>query len=366
METKMNVIEDRIKITKVKKSKIENVNWNTLGFGKVFSDHIFVVDYIYGQWEEGKIIPYSDMAFEPTMCTLHYGQTIFEGLKAYLDINGDVNIFRPDRNAKRLNNSATRLVMPEYPEEKFLEAINDLVAVEKDWIPKERGQALYLRPVMFGSSNFLGVHSSDNYKLVIICSPVASYYAAGLKPVSILVSHEYVRAVRGGLGMAKTAANYAASLLAGKEAKAKGFDQVLWLDGVHQEYVDEVGAMNIMFVIGDELVTPTLDQGSILPGVTRETVLALAKEKGIKTSERRIRISEVYDAHERGELKEVFGTGTAAIISPVGKLNYKGKEIVINNNEIGPVAHDMYETIVGIQRGELEDTHGWIHKVASI
>lgn len=362
----MNVIDNKIKITRVESSKIENVNWDALGFGKVFTDHIFVADYKNGQWEEGKIIPYSTMAFEPTMCTLHYGQTIFEGLKAYIDVNGGVNIFRPDRNASRLNNSATRLVMPEFPEERFLEAVSELVAVEKDWIPKERGQALYIRPVMFGSSNFLGVHSSENYKLVIICSPVASYYSAGLKPVNILVSHEYVRAVRGGLGMAKTAANYAASLLAGKEAKAKGFDQVLWLDGVHQEYVDEVGAMNIMFVIGDELVTPTLEQGSILPGVTRETVIALAKEKGIKITERRIRISEVYDAHERGELKEIFGTGTAAVISPVGKLNFKGKEIVINNNEIGPVAHDMYETIVGIQRGETEDSHGWIHKVSSI
>ncbi|TNE36032.1 branched-chain amino acid aminotransferase [bacterium] len=362
----MDAIEDKIKVKRAKESKLNNVNWDTLGFGKVFSDHIFVADYKNGNWQEGHILPYGEMAIEPTMCTLHYGQTIFEGLKAYNDISGGINIFRPDRNAKRFNNSATRLVMPNFPEERFLEAVSELVSLEKDWIPKQRGQALYIRPVMYGSSNFLGVHSSENYKLIIICSPVASYYATGLKPVSILVSHEYVRAVRGGLGMAKTAANYAASLLAGKEAKAKGFDQVLWLDGVHQEYVDEVGAMNIMFVIGDELITPTLEQGSILPGVTRETVLALAKEKGIKTSERRIRISEVFDAHDRGELKEVFGTGTAAIISPVGRLNYKGKEIIINNDEIGPIAHDMYETIVGIQRGETEDTHGWNYKIMNI
>lgn len=362
----MNVIDDTIKIKKSNETKINSVDWNKLGFGKVFSDHIFVSDYKDGQWQNSRIVPYDSMEVEPTMCTLHYGQTIFEGLKAYLDVDGSVNIFRPDKNARRLNNSAERLVMPKFPEELFLEAVSQLVAIEKDWIPKERGQALYIRPVMYGSSNFLGVHSSEEYKFIIIASPVASYYAAGLKPVSILVSHEYVRAVRGGLGMAKTAANYAASLLAGKQAKEKGFDQVLWLDGVHQEYVDEVGAMNIMFVIGDELVTPTLDQGSILPGVTRETVLTLAKEKGMKTSERRIRISEVFDAHERGELKEVFGTGTAAIISPVGKLTYKGKEIVINNNEIGPVAHDLYDTIVGIQRGETEDTHGWINKVATI
>jgi branched-chain amino acid aminotransferase len=359
----MNTIEDRITIKRATVSKIDKVNWDTLGFGKVFSDHIFVADFINREWQDGKIIPYGEMPIEPTMCTLHYGQTIFEGLKAYNTVDGGVNIFRPDRNAKRMSDSATRLVMPSFPEERFVEAVAELVALERDWIPKKRGQALYIRPVMYGSSNFLGVHSSENYKFIIIASPVASYYSTGLKPVSILVAHEYVRAVRGGLGMAKTAANYAASLLAGKEAKEKGFDQVLWLDGVHQEYVDEVGAMNIMFVIGDEIVTPTLEQGSILPGVTRETILTLAKEKGIKASERRIRISEVFDAHERGELKEVFGTGTAAIISPVGRLNYKGKEIIINNNEIGPIAHDMYETIVGIQRGEVEDTHGWNYKV---
>lgn len=359
----MNEIDERIKVKRATVSKIDKVDWDTLGFGKVFSDHIYVADFKNGEWQEGEIIPYGEMSVEPTMCTLHYGQTIFEGLKAYRAIDGSANIFRPDRNAKRMSNSATRLVMPSFPEDRFIEAVNDLVALENDWIPNKRGQALYIRPVMYGSSNFLGVHSSTNYKFIIIASPVASYYSTGLKPVSILVAHEYVRAVRGGLGMAKTAANYAASLLAGKEAKEKGFDQVLWLDGVHQEYVDEVGAMNIMFVIGEELVTPSLEQGSILPGVTRETILTLAKEKGIKASERRIKISEVFEAHERGDLKEIFGTGTAAIISPVGRLNYKGREIIINNNEIGPIAHDMYETIVGIQRGELEDTHGWVHKV---
>lgn len=356
----MNFLEDTLNITKTDESRINKVNWDALGFGKTFSDHIYVSDFIDGRWTEGEIIPYQNMQVEPALCTLHYGQTIFEGLKAFKNVNGGINIFRPDKNAKRYRNSAQRLVMPEFPESQFLDAIRELVRIDKDWIPSKRGRALYIRPVQFGTSNFLKVDSSETYKNIIMTSPVASYYPEGLKPVKILVSHEYVRTVRGGLGMAKTAANYAASLLGGKEAKKQGYDQVLWLDGVHREYVDEVGAMNIMFVIDDELITPSLDQGSILAGVTRETVLALAEEKGIKATERKIRISEVFEAHKRGKLQEVFGTGTAAIIAPVGLLHYKGDTIEINNMEIGPIAQDMYDTIVGIQRGEIEDTHGWI------
>lgn len=362
----MNTLESTIKVNKIENSKLDKLNWDNLGFGKNFSDHIFVVDYINGEWQEGEIRPYDVMEFEPALCTLHYGQTIFEGLKAYKDVNGGINIFRPDKNAKRLNNSATRLVMPEFPEEKFIEAVKELVKTDYKWIPEKRGQALYVRPVMFGSGNFLGVHSSDSYRLIIMTSPVASYYPEGLKPVKILVTHEYVRTVRGGLGMAKTAANYAASLLAGKKAKAAGYDQVLWLDGVEQKYIDEVGAMNIMFLIGDKLITPTLDQGSILPGVTRETVLTLAEENGIQTEERKISIDEVFEAHRKGELKEVFGTGTAAIISPVGLLHYKDESIIINDSKIGPVAQNFYDTIVDIQRGEKEDTHGWVHHIDTI
>lgn len=348
-----------IKITRAKESNIDKVDWNNLGFGRYFADHVFVADYIDGKWTDGEIVPYSAMLFEPGMCTLHYGQTIFEGLKAFRTVDGNVNVFRPDMNAKRLNTSAQRLCIPEFSEYKFLDAIHDLVKVDQNWIPKERGQSLYLRPLVFGTGNFLGVHTSDTYRLIIMSSPVASYYAEGLSPVKILVSHEFVRTVRGGLGMAKTAANYAASLLGAKKAKEAGYSQVLWLDGVSLEYIDEVGAMNIMFKIGDELVTPPLSSGNILAGVTRDTVIHLAKELGLPVAERAIKVKEVFDAHRVGLLNEVFGTGTAAVISPVGLLHYNGNSISINNNNIGEYSQKFYDMITSIQHGEVEDKNNW-------
>lgn len=348
-----------IPIKKATSSRMGLTDWEHLGFGKYFADHIFLSKYDNGSWNNGVILPYGPMLVEPGMCTLHYGQTIFEGLKAYYDVNGGANIFRPDMNAKRLNNSARQLCIPEYDNQKFIQAIVDLVKIDKEWIPKVRGQSLYIRPVLFGSSNFLGVQASDEYTFIIMTSPVASYYPEGLNPIKILVMDEYVRAVKGGLGKAKTAANYAASLYGGKVAKSKGFSQVLWLDGIHHEYVDEVGAMNIMFVIDDEIITPTLEQGSILAGVTRNTAIFLAKEWGIKVTERPVKISEVFEAHQQGKLQEAFGTGTAAIISPVGLFNYKDQEIVINDMKIGPIAQRLYDTITGIQYGEIEDKYGW-------
>ncbi len=348
-----------IKIQKATTTRFDLVNWDNLGFGKFFSDYMFVSYYRNGQWDDGEIVPYGPIGFEPSMMTLHYGQTIFEGLKAYFDVKGGVNIFRPDMNAKRLNNSADRLCIPRFDEAKFIEAIVELVKLDYKYVPKVFGQSLYIRPVCFGSSNVLGVHPSEEYTLIIMTSPVASYYPEGLNPVKILIVDEYVRAVRGGLGMAKTAANYAASLYASKKAKEKGFSQVLWLDGLRHEFIDEVGAMNIMFVLDDILITPPLSQGTILPGVTRDSVLTLATEMGIKVQERAIKIYEVLEAYEKGLLQEVFGTGTAATISPVGKLYYKDKEYVVNNNEIGPIARKMYDTLSGIQYGRIEDSHNW-------
>ena len=345
---------------RAEKSKINDVDWNNLRFGVYFSDHVFVSDFKNGKWDGGRIEPYSAMSVEPAMCTLHYGQTIFEGLKGFRSVKGGVNIFRPDMNAKRLNNSAKTLCIPEFDEKLFHEGLKELVKLEYDWIPKERGQSLYIRPVVYGSGNFLGVTASQEYRLIIMLSPVASYYAEGLKPVKILVSKDYVRAVSGGVGNAKTAANYAASLKAGMEAHKNGYAQVLWLDGVTRKYVDEVGAMNIMFVIDNELITPCLDRGSILPGITRMSVLHLAREWKMKVTEREISIDEVSDAYDKGKLQEVFGTGTAAVISPVGFLKYGDKEMTINNNQIGPVAQKFYETITGIQYGEIEDKYGWI------
>jgi len=339
---------------------MNKVDWKNLGFGKYFSDHVYISEFKDGYWDGGKITKFADMNITPAMCTLHYGQTIFEGLKAYRDFtNGGFNIFRPEMNAKRLNNSARQLCIPEFPEDKFLNAIKDLSKTDEQWIPQNYGESLYIRPVVYGDGDFLGVHSSDTYKLIIMTSPVGSYYASGLKPVKILVSKKYVRATRGGLGTAKTAANYAASLYAGQEAKKLGFSQVLWLDGVEREYVDEVGAMNIFFVINDTLVTPTLEQGSILAGVTRDTVLKLAKQWDMKIEERKIKITEVFDRHRKGELTEVFGTGTAAVISPVGMLKLEDEEIIINNDEIGPYAQKFYNTITGIMHGSLEDVNNW-------
>jgi branched-chain amino acid aminotransferase len=351
------------KITKTTQSKRDKVDYDNLGFGVYMSDHVYVAEYTDSKWGIGEIIPYGPMPIEPAMCTLHYGQTIFEGLKAYKTKDGSINLFRPEKNLERLNNSAKKLCIPEFPKEQFIEALKELVRVEYDWIPNTKGHTLYLRPVCFGDGNFLGVHVSKTYKLIIIASPVASYYKEGMKPIRIKVADDYVRAVRGGLGSAKTAANYAASLYGGNEANKEGFAQVLWLDGVTRSFCDEVGAMNIMFVINNEIITPSLEDGSILPGITRDSVLQLARSKGYKVAERRITIQEVMAAHENGTLNEVFGTGTAAVISPVGSLTYMGKEYIINNNEIGKYSQEFYDFMTGVQFGEIQDPFGWVTKV---
>jgi branched-chain amino acid aminotransferase len=353
----------KFKFTERSDSRFDSINWGSLGFGKFFADYMFVSNFVNGEWDEGEIIPYGPFEIEPSMMTLHYGQTIFEGLKAYASADGNANIFRPDMNGKRLNTSAKKLVIPEFPEEKFIEAVNEVVYYNRKFIPRKYGESLYLRPVVFGSSNLLGVAPSVDYKLIIFASPVASYYEEGLNPVKIKVQDRYVRAVRGGLGSAKTAANYAASLLAGKEAKKNGYSQVLWLDGVNLANVDEVGAMNIMFVIDGEIYTPTLETGTILAGVTRDSVLKLADSMGIKTHEKVISINEMFEALKSGKLTEAFGTGTAATISPVGTLAYKDKEYLLSGGNIGPISQKMYDTLLGIQYGEIEDTFGWTVKV---
>ena len=350
----------QFKITKATDTRINDIDYNNLGFGKYFSDHMFVTKFSDGKWDEGEIKPYGKIEIEPAMCTLHYGQALFEGLKAFRSAKGGVNLFRPEKNGERMNNSAERICIPTYDIDTMIDAISELVKIDINFIPKERGHSLYIRPVMFGDGNFLGVHASDTYQLIIMTGPVSSYYPEGIKPVKIMVCDEYVRAAKGGTGYAKVAGNYAASLLAGKKAQAAGFSQVLWLDAIHREYVDEVGAMNIMFVIGDELITPTLENGTILPGVTRNSVLTLAKEWGMKVSERPLSINEITSVSSDGTLKECFGTGTAAVISPVGLLNYKGEEIIVNNQKIGPVAQKLYDTLTGVQYGEIEDTRGWI------
>ncbi len=351
-----------IKITKSKTSKIDSVDFENLGFGEVFSDHMFSMDYENGEWINQRIEPYGKIEFEPAMCTLHYAQAVFEGLKAFHVRDGSINIFRPEKNLERMNRSNERMCMPTIDEDMFFDAMTELIKLERDWIPKDTGHSLYIRPFIFGTENFLGVHPSSTYRFMIILSPVGAYYKEGFNPVSLLVPEEYVRAVKGGVGEAKTAGNYAASLLPAKIAQKKGFTQVLWLDGEHHKYIDEVGTMNIFFVIDDEVITPPLE-GSILPGVTRDTVLDLTKSWGMKVNERRISIDELIQSSKEGRLQEVFGTGTAAVISPVDEIQYRDTNININHGQIGPIARRLFDEISGIQYGEISDTHGWIYNI---
>lgn len=351
-----------IKITKAKTSKIDSVDFENLGFGEVFSDHMFSMDYENGEWINQRIEPYGKIEFEPAMCTLHYAQAVFEGLKAFHVRDGSINIFRPEKNLERMNRSNERMCMPTIDQDMFFDAMTELIKLERDWIPKDTGHSLYIRPFIFGTENFLGVHPSSTYRFMIILSPVGAYYKEGFNPVSLLVPEEYVRAVKGGVGEAKTAGNYAASLLPAEIAQKKGFTQVLWLDGEHHKYIDEVGTMNIFFVIDDEVITPPLE-GSILPGVTRDTALDLTKSWGMKVNERRISIDELIQSSKEGRLQEVFGTGTAAVISPVDEIQYRDTNININHGQIGPIARRLFDEISGIQYGEISDTHGWIYNI---
>ncbi len=292
---------------------------------------------------------------------LHYGQEIFEGMKAY-PCDGKILLFRPEMNARRMNSSADRLCMAQIPEELFIEGVSELVKLDRDWIPTEEGTSLYIRPFMISTQNGLGVHASKSYKFIVILSPVGAYYPEGLNPVKIYVEDEYVRAVKGGTGFTKCGGNYAASIIAQSKAADKGYTQVLWLDGVERKYIEEVGTMNVMFKIDGEVVTPKLE-GSVLPGVTRDSCLKLLGELGIPASERKISVEELIEAYRAGKLEEAFGTGTAAVISPIGELYYEGERMVIGGGKIGPVSQKLYDTLTGIQWGKLPDTLGWVREV---
>ncbi|MBR6103076.1 MAG: branched-chain amino acid aminotransferase [Ruminococcus sp.] len=347
----------RLELTKTPKAKPQDET--KLGFGHIFTDHMFVMNYDTGEgWHDARIVPYGNIELSPAAMCLHYGQEIFEGLKAYRRADGEIQLFRPDENYKRLNNSARRMVIPEIDEEFMIEATKKLVEIEKDWVPHTDGAALYIRPFIFATDPYVGVRPADHYTFLIILSPSGAYYSTGLNPVKIYVENNYVRAVRGGTGFAKTAANYAISLKGQEEAHEQDYEQVLWLDGVERKYIEEVGSMNIFFVIDGEVITPEL-QGSVLPGITRKSALEVCKSRGIKATERRITIQEVAEAYDNGKLDEVFGTGTAAVISPVGHLKWGDKIMTINNNEIGPISQMLYDTMTGIQWGKIEDTFGW-------
>ncbi|KAI4453043.1 subgroup iiii aminotransferase [Holotrichia oblita] len=334
-----------------------------LGFGRIFSDHMFIMEYTAGQgWHDASIKPFQDIPLSPAAMVFHYGQEIFEGLKAYRTADGSVQLFRPEENFKRLNISAKRLVIPEIPVEDCMQALTELVKLDEAWVPHSDGASLYIRPFIFAKDPFVGVRPGNEYYFIIILSPSGPYYETGLNPVSICVEENYVRAVKGGMGFTKTGGNYAASLIGQDEAHNQNFAQVLWLDGIEKKYIEEVGSMNIFFVIGDEIITPELN-GSILSGITRKSVIELCQNWGLKLSERRLGIQEVSDAYDRGELKEIFGTGTAAVISPVGLLKWGDKVMEINGNKIGDISAKLYDTLTGIQYGRLADEMGWVKKV---
>lgn len=346
--------------TTTPKAKPDNSN---LGFGRFFTDHMFIMDYKEDEgWHDARIVPYGPFDMDPACAVLHYGQAVFEGMKAYRSSEGKILLFRPEQNMARLNRSNQRMSIPQFDEEFALEAIQKLVAVDQDWIPRAPGTALYLRPFVIGTDHVLGVRASSTYKFIIILSPVGSYYKEGLNPVSIWVEPHYVRAVRGGTGYAKAAGNYAGSLLAQKNAQAQGYAQVLWLDGLERKYVEEVGAMNVFFNIGGELITPDLGD-SVLPGITRNSVLQLLKSWDVPTVERRLGVEEIFQAHAEGRLIEAFGCGTAAVISPIGKLGWGDKTIEIGGGRTGDISQRLYETITGIQTGKLEDPFGWMTEV---
>ncbi len=333
---------------------------SALGFGTYFTDHMFNMDYSRDKgWHNPRIEPYGPMEMDPSTMVLHYGQAIFEGLKAYRTESGDIQLFRPRDNFKRFNQSGRRLCIPELDEDFALEALLKLLAIEKDWVPSEPGTSLYIRPTIVAMDPYIGLRTSHTYRFFIILSPVGAYYPEGFDPVKIWVTPDYVRAVRGGVGEAKTAGNYAASLYATELANKDGYTQVMWLDGVERKYVEEVGSMNIFFIIGDEIITPALT-GSILSGITRDSVMKLAKSWGREVVERKISIDEIYKAHAQGELKEVFGSGTAAVISPVGNIKYSGKEITIGDGNVGPFAARLFKELGDIQYGKTEDPFNWI------
>lgn len=350
----MNIRYEEIKNKKDKPSENDEIE-----FGSIFTDHMFIMDYnTKDGWNNARIVEYQPLVLDPAALVFHYGQSMFEGMKAYKTDEGKVLLFRPMKNIQRANNSNERICMPQIPEEDFLQAVKELVKIDEDWIPKKKGGSLYIRPFVIATEASLNVKPSSQYQFIIILSPVGAYYKEGLNPVKIWIEDEYVRAVRGGIGEAKTGGNYAASMLSQEKAHEAGYSQVLWLDGIEHKYIEEVGAMNIFFKIDGKIVTPMLN-GSILPGVTRASVIELCKSWGYDVEERKISADEIYNAAKQGILEEVFGSGTAAVISPVGTLKFGDNVFEINNGKIGNVSQKIYDTITGIQTGKVEDTFGW-------
>lgn len=353
---------ESIKITRAAELKAKPDS-KTLQFGKVFTDHMFLLNYDAGKgWHDARIVPYAPLELEPSAMVFHYAQEVFEGMKAYRTPDGSVQLFRPYDNARRLNDSCERLCIPQIPEDLFVEGVKTLVKVDADWVPSEPDTSLYIRPFVIATDASLGVHASHSYLFCIICSPVGAYYAEGINPVKIYVESEDVRAVRGGTGYTKCGGNYAASIRAGERAEHSGYAQVLWLDGVERKYIEEVGSMNVLFKIDGTVVTPKLT-GSVLPGITRRSCLELLRSWNIPVEERLISAQELFDAADAGKLEEAWGSGTAAVISPVGEMGWEDRHVVVNGGQIGPLTQRLYDTLTGIQWGRLPDPYGWTMKV---
>lgn len=335
----------------------------SLVFGKSFTDHMFLMDYHAGQgWHDARIVPYGPLNLDPSTMVFHYAQEVFEGMKAYRRPDGEVQLFRPMDNVRRLNDSCERLCIPTLPEDVALEGIKALVDVERDWVPGENGTSLYIRPFVIATDASLGVHASHSYLFCVICCPVGAYYKEGINPVRIYVENEDVRAVRGGTGYTKCGGNYAASIRAGERAEGQGYAQVLWLDGVERKYIEEVGSMNVMFKVDGKVVTPALT-GSVLPGITRRSCLELLRSWGVPVEERLMTAQELFDAAKDGKLEEAWGTGTAAVVSPVGEMGWNQEHVVVNGGEIGAVTQKLYDTLTGIQWGTVADPYGWTVQV---
>ena len=341
----------------------EKPDSSKLVFGKAMTDHMLIIDYDEGQgWHDARIIPYGPLQIDPAAKVLHYAEEIFEGLKAYRTADGSIQLFRIRDNIDRMNKSADRLCMPQIPEELAVSAIKKLVETEQDWVPHEKDTSLYIRPFMIGLDAALGVHSSHHVQFIVVVCPVGAYYPEGLNPVKIYIEDEDVRAVKGGTGMAKTGGNYAASLRAGNRAEERGYSQVLWLDGVHRKYIEEVGAMNVMFKVAGKILTPDLN-GSVLDGITRRSCIQLLKDWGYEVEERRITAEELFKAAEKGTLEEAWGTGTAAVVSPIGELAMGDRKVTVSGNQIGAITQKLYDELTGIQWGRVADPHGWIMKL---
>ena len=352
-------MSQKIKITRIEKSKIQDVDFNNFSFGSVFTDHMFECDFINGKWVNPTIKPYQPISIEPSASVLHYGQAIFEGMKAYKDENDEVWLFRPDQNFERINRSAVRMAIPEFPKELFYEALTKLIDIDRDWVKYGDGRSLYIRPFVIGNEYAIQAVPSKNYKFMIICAPATLYYTKKLK---VLVADKFSRAASGGVGYAKAAGNYAATFYPTKLANSKGFQQVIWLDANEHKYIEECGTMNIFFRVGDKLITPEISD-SILDGITRNSVIRIARDLGIIVEERRILVSDIVDAHKEGKLKEVFGTGTAVSVSPINSLTFRSDKMTLG------VVKDSYalrlkERLQSIQRGQIEDVYGWISRIS--